>query len=337
MAVKFSIVILTKNSIGVVEQLVETLLDQDFNHEYEVLFMDNQSDDGTVEYLKQTQFPSKQIFNVPEGEFSHSGTRMRAAEACRGDWILFFTDDIQPIGRNFLADLTRPALKKEATAVYAVFQIDPERHDPIDAYLHNPWYNEYDELTGPISQYCWELFPAQLRRKLSNFDNCASCISREILMEFRCPDVPYGEDMLFARKLLLNGQQIALAKEAKFFHWHRVSFSYLMKRMCIDQYLSIEEFNIYYVRSKLGVIKAILSRIVHRTGMALFKIKMPLGRKIYWICYNIKTLSADFLGKYIAIIDDNSGTGLFGPLNRKLLKLKKKTIDEIYTRSILRY
>ena len=31
-----------------------------------------------------------------------------------------------------------------------------------------------------------------------------------------------------------------------------------MKRMCIDQYLSIPEFGIYYIRRKLGVVKAIL-------------------------------------------------------------------------------
>ena len=52
----FSIVILSKNSIGVIENLVDKLLEQDFDYQYEVIFMDNSSGDGTVDYLKQTSF-----------------------------------------------------------------------------------------------------------------------------------------------------------------------------------------------------------------------------------------------------------------------------------------
>jgi len=51
MDVLFSMAILTKNSLGVIENLVNALLDQEFDYEYEVIFMDNSSTDGTVDYL----------------------------------------------------------------------------------------------------------------------------------------------------------------------------------------------------------------------------------------------------------------------------------------------
>ena len=337
MDIMFSIVILTKNSIGIIERLVDSLLSQKFDHEYEVIFMDNSSTDNTVDYLKKTGFKKKKIINVPEGEFSHSRTRMKAAKTAKGKLIIFFTDDIIPLNRNFLKNLTSPVLKKKASASYGVFQINEKTGDPIDAYMHNNWYQNFDDITEPISNFCWSKFSPELRRRLSNFDNCSSCIDREILMELELPDVPYGEDMLFAKKLLLNGYSIALSKKAKFYHWHHVSFTYLMRRMCVDQYLSINEYGIYYVRRKIGVLKAILIRILHRCSIAMFNLNIPFTKKMYWSFYNMKTLTADFVGKYIGILDDNSVKNSFSPINKKLLELRNKIIDDISKNSILRY
>ncbi|MCK4766333.1 MAG: glycosyltransferase family 2 protein [Candidatus Aminicenantes bacterium] len=334
--IKFSIVILTHNSIGIVNRLVDALVNQVFNHGYEVIFMDNSSTDDTVAYLEKTPFKNKRIFNVPQGEFSHSGTRMKAAKAARGQYMIFFTDDIIPSGRDFLENLTAPVLQGRAVAAYGVYQIDGKTCDPIDAYLHNDWYLDFDEITEPISQFCWNKFPPELRRRLCNFDNCSSCIEREVLLSLEFPAVPYGEDMLFAKKLLLNNHSIAISKGARFYHWHKVSFTYLLRRMCIDQHLSIPEFGIYYVRRKLGVIKAIAVRVVHRTLIAFFKVKTPFFKRFYWAFYNIKTLTADFIGKYMGVLDENSVKG-FSPLNKRLLRKKNRYVDEIYKKSIKRY
>lgn len=334
--IAFSIVILTKNSVGIIENLVNRLLDQDFNYEYEVIFMDNSSTDGTVDYLNNTSFKHKKVIHVPEGEFSHSGTRMKGTEAAIGKYVIFFTDDILPIGKDFLSELTRPVLEGKAAAAYGVCQVNPETCDPIDAFIHNNWWQNMFEVVEPVSEFCWHYFTPEQRRRLCNFDNCSSCIDREILLTLKFPAVPYGEDMMFAKKLILNNHKIALAKGAKFYHWHKVSFTYLMKRMCIDQHLSIPEFGIYYIKRKLGVIKAIVTRVLHRTFTAFFKLKIPLHKKFYWSFYNMKTLTADFIGKYMGIMDENSVKG-FSPINKRLLKKKQKYIDSIYKKSIKRY
>ncbi len=336
MKITASIVILTKNSMGIIQRLVQALIEQDFALPYEVIFMDNSSGDGTVDFLKSTPFPHKRVINVAEGEFSHSGTRMKAAKAAKGDIVIFFTDDIIPIGPSFLTELTRPVLEKRASAAYGVWQIDEKSCDPIDAFLHNDWYHGFDDITEPISRFCWDKFPPQLRRRLCNFDNCSSCIDRKLLLELKFPAVPYGEDMLFAKQLILNGHAIAMCKNARFYHWHKVSFGYLLRRMCIDQHLSIPEFGIYYVRRKLGVIKAILIRVLQRTWVAFFKLKIPFAKKILWTVYNIKILTADFIGKYMGVLNDESIKG-FSPVNKKLLKRKNEIIDVIYKKSILRY
>jgi len=332
----FSIVILTKNSLGIIENLVYALLEQDFPYEYEVIFMDNNSKDGTVEYLNNTPFKFKKVLHVAEGEFSHSGTRMRGAEEGIGKYVMFFTDDIIPIGKNFLTELAKPVLDGKAVATHGVCQVNPQSHDPIDAFIHNNWWEGRYDVVEPVPQFCWDHFTPELRRQLCNFDNCSSCMIREVLLNIKFPAVPYGEDMLFAKKLILNNQRVAISKNAKFYHWHKVSFSYLMKRMCIDQHLSIPEFEIYYVRRKLGVVKAIVKRVLHRTFVAFFKLKIPLKKKFYWTFYNIKTLTADFIGKYMGVLDENSIKG-FSPLNKRLYRRKQELVDEIHKKSIKRY
>ena len=200
----FSIVILSKNSVGVIENLVDAILEQDFEYGYEVIFMDNSSTDGTVDYLNSTAIKHKKVLNVPEGEFSHSGTRMRGAREASGQYVLFFTDDIIPIGKNFLTDLTKPLLEGKAVATYGVCQVDPEKCDPIDAYIHNNWWENFFDVVEPLSEFYWGYFPPDMRRRLCNFDNCSSAIKLDVLLDLEFPAVPYGEDMMFAKKLILK-------------------------------------------------------------------------------------------------------------------------------------
>lgn len=332
-----SIVILTRNSMGVVQRLVTSIQDQDFLHPFELIFMENNSSDGTLEYLQSLPFLRKRIIPVKEGEFSHSGTRMQAAREAQGKTVVFFTDDIVPIGRDFLAQLTEPVLAGRTAAAYGVWQIHPQWHDPVDAYLHNDWYRGFDDIVEPVPAYCWEKFPPELRRRLSNFDNCSSCLDRETLLRLQFPPVPYGEDMLFARKLILNGCRVAQVKEAKFYHWHKVRPGYMFRRMCIDSHLSVQEFNIYYVARLRGVIKAIVTRILQRTYIAFFKIRMPLAKKFYWSWYNARILCADFFGKFAGTLTAETAAKGFSPLKKKLFRMKMQILKEIDQKSIRRY
>jgi glycosyltransferase involved in cell wall biosynthesis len=332
-----SIVILTRNSLGVVERLVEAIRAQDFAYSCELIFMENNSSDGTREYLQSLAGLPLRIIPVAEGKFSHSLTRMEAARAAVGKAVVFFTDDIVPIGRDFLAKLTAPVLAGQSAAAYGVWQINPEWHDPVDAYLHNGWHEGFDEFVEPIPDYCWEKFPPELRRRLCNFDNCASCIDRATLLRLGFPPVAYGEDMLFARSLIRGGLRVAQAKGAKFYHWHKVRPGYMFRRMCYDSYLSVKEFDIYYVSRLRGVVKAIVLRSLQRTFIAFFRIRMPLRKKLFWSGYNARILTADFFGKFAGILTVETANKGFSPLKRRLFAAKTRIVAEIEEKSILRY
>ena len=338
----FSIIILTKNSLGVVNRLVDSILSQDFDYPFEIIFMDNNSRDGTLQYLKEVKRKNSdieiKILHVPENEFSHSATRMKAARLAKGEFLIFFTDDILPIDKHFLENLTKPVRIGKASASYGVFQIGGmTRFDPIAAYLHNGWFEGYDDFTGPINPYCWSKLTPHMRRKLSNFDNCASCIRKDVLLALEFPPVSYGEDMTFAKKLILNNHKVALAKSAKFYHWHYVKFTYMLKRMCVDQILSIREFDLYYLSGARGLLKVLLTRLIYRIIIGIFLIDSPIKEKLYWIIYNIKITTADFLGKYIGTLEPKDLRGPLVVFKKKLLRLQKDIVNEIDRRSIIRY
>jgi GT2 family glycosyltransferase len=337
MAPTLSIVILTRNSLGVVERLIEAIRAQEFSLPCELIFMENNSSDGTREYLQDIRDLPVRVIPVGEGEFSHSGTRMAAARAAAGKALVFFTDDIVPIGSDFLEKLTAPVLEGRAAAAYGVWQINPQWHDPVDAYLHNGWYHGFDDVVEPIPDFCWEKFTPEQRRRLCNFDNCASCIDRETLLRLQFPPVAYGEDMLFARALIRGGLRVALAKGAKFYHWHKVKPGYMFRRMCYDSYLSVKEFNIFYVSRLRGVIKAIVLRTLQRAFIAFFKLRLPLGKKFYWSWYNARTLTADFFGKFAGILTAETASKGFSPLKKRLYAAKTRIVAEIEKKSILRY
>ena len=335
--VDLSIVITTRNSLGVIERLIEILLDQEIDSTLEVIFMDNNSTDDTVDYLKKIPFARKRIIHVPEGEFSHSRTRMRAAELAKGKKIAFFTDDIIPLGGHFLANLVLPLEEGNASASYGVFQIDEKNADPIDAYIHNEWHRDIGDTSGPVSQQEWDQASPEEKRRWSNFDNCASCIDRAVLLKVGFPDVPYGEDMFFAKRMILNGFRIAISRQARFFHWHRMSFGYVLKRMCIDQHLSKDEFQIFYIRSKFRAVVAIIKRSIHRTLIALFKLKIPFKDKLYWSFYNLKILTADFIGKYMGTLTRDVESKHFAIIDKFLYRRKKQIVQDIHEKSIIRH
>jgi rhamnosyltransferase len=336
MSFELSIVILTCDSVGIVERLVDALLAQQDAPRYEVLFMDNASVDGTVEYLESVPIADKRIVNVPKGEFSHSGTRMRATEMARGRVMVFFVDDIVPIGPRFLHDLTQPVLSGGVPAAYGVFQIHPQEHDPIDAHLHNLWFENLETPVGPVSEFAWRWLPGAARRQICNFDNCSSAIERQLLLEVRFPEVNYGEDMTLAKRLLWRGERILMVKTARFYHWHRSSFSYVLERMCIDADLTRREFGHVVVKRKLGVVRAIAIRVIHRAWVGLAKLRLPLRKRLYWIGYNAKVLTADFCGKYIGNLRQEE-IGRFSLIDRRLLRVKQRILGEVEAKSVKRY
>lgn len=331
--ISVSIVVPTLNSMRTLPSLVNALLGQlDASH-HELLFLDSESDDDTVDFISGIPFPRVSVHRIRRAEFSHSRTRMLGAELSRGRLVVFFSDDIVPIGRSFLATLCQPVLKGHAAACFGVSQIPPSTADPLRAHRYNGWYLKRPRLVSPITHNEWQTLSPERRFYLCRFDDCAACYERETLLTVRFPDIPYGEDIAVAKEFLLSGHAIALAKEASFYHWHHISFNYQLQRMCIEQVVLKELFELELMPNitKLFVVTTLQSCLYTFIGLTLPGIS--LGKRLYWIGYSYRYILGDNLGKYLGCLEEDS-ISRWNILVRCLANRKKKICDKVLSRSL---
>ncbi|MFX0132121.1 MAG: glycosyltransferase family 2 protein [Candidatus Hodarchaeota archaeon] len=103
MDLKVSIIIVTYNSINHIEECIKSILKQNFA--YEILIVDNNSKDGTVEFIKKN-FPFITIIENKKNIGMGSGNNLGVKYAA-GDFIVILNDDTI-VESNWLRNLIRP-------------------------------------------------------------------------------------------------------------------------------------------------------------------------------------------------------------------------------------
>jgi len=324
-----SVIIPTIDSLSSLPALIERLLPQ-LREDDELIFLDTESIDGTREFLEQLPYHNKRIVTILRGNFSHSATRMQGADLAQGDIVVYLTDDIIPLTDDFLEQLVLPIVQGRVVASTGVAQIDPLTGDPLRAWRYNGWWRTHEKVVLPITKEQWSYLTPQERYDKCRLDDCAACYDREILLKVRFPNVSYGEDIAIAKQLLLSGYKIGYSSDAKFYHWHNISFSYLLRRMCIDQVILAELFGLLLVRNAAKMFFMIVSQITLYTCLGLF---IPgVSRRLHWICFSWKYILADNLGKYIA--SAHVKNNVLNPIMRFRHRLKQDILNSIEHHSI---
>ncbi|MFH1154209.1 MAG: glycosyltransferase [Pseudomonadota bacterium] len=109
----FSVIVPFFNEQLYIERCIRSLLDQDFDHdEYELLFIDNGSDDGSAEIVQK--FP--QVTLLHESKKNPYTARNKALETAKGKIIAFTDADCVAPG-NWLSVINRAMQEVNATIV----------------------------------------------------------------------------------------------------------------------------------------------------------------------------------------------------------------------------
>ena len=334
-ALEISIVIPTIDSMQTLPRLIDSILGQLDESRHEIVFLDSESVDGTLEFIDSIPFAKITTHPIRRRDFSHSRTRMFGAQAARGRLVVFLSDDVVPLGEQFLADLCKPLHEGSAAASYGVSLICNQTGDPLRAHRYNGWYRDRPDVVLPVSEGTWNLLSPRQRYDLCRFDNCASCFDRKLLLRVGFPDVAYGEDIAIARRLLLSGYPIALAKKAKFCHWHNVGYRYLLKRMCIDQMLVRDLFGLVFIGNMPKLVAIIFLQLCLYMLLGVTVSGIPVRRRLHWIIYNIRFILADNAGKYMGCLENNE-VPAWNILGRYLVRKKEAIQEEVLKLSLKR-
>ena len=194
----------------------------------EVIAIDSGSTDGTVERLKRR---GARVLSVAS-EFNHGRTRNQAMSCVNGDFAVMLVQDAIPASPAWLSSLVRPLLDEASIAGTFARQIPRIRASRITAHYLAQWVAARPEArtVGPLTVEEFDRMRPADRHSACAFDNVCSCIRISVWRDHPFPATPIGEDLEWARDVLLAGYKLAYVPESVVEHSHERSISYELQR-----------------------------------------------------------------------------------------------------------
>jgi glycosyltransferase involved in cell wall biosynthesis len=199
-------------------QLLTVLGEQEVDGGFELIAVDSGSRDGSLERLLASR---ARVFGVPRRRFGHGRTRNAAIALARADRVVLLVQDACPIGPDFLAELAAPLEADPALAGAYARQLAPRGLDPLLAAAIDRWTPAgADRRQRAFAAGEFQALAPAVRAARCRFDNVASCIQAGIWRRLPFPDVTFGEDAAWARRVLEAGHDLLYRASVPVIHGH---------------------------------------------------------------------------------------------------------------------
>ena len=117
---RVSVIIPTRNGLALIEQCLSSLLARTRYPAYEVLVVDNGSDDeATLRYLQQAGRDARVRVLRDERPFNYSALNNAAVRQCRGELLALVNNDIEVLSPDWLDEMAGLAMRPDVGAVGA--------------------------------------------------------------------------------------------------------------------------------------------------------------------------------------------------------------------------
>jgi len=115
-----SIIIPTRNGLDLIKQCVDSLITKTSYSNYEVIIIDNGSDDGkTLEYFENLKQDNRIRILRDERAFNFSALNNAAVEKSNGEYVCLLNNDTEIISPNWLEEMVSIAIQPNVGAVGA--------------------------------------------------------------------------------------------------------------------------------------------------------------------------------------------------------------------------
>ncbi|MBG9785019.1 glycosyltransferase family 2 protein [Shouchella lehensis] len=218
---KYSIIIPTLNGKKDLMKSSERLLKLVDNSNFEIILIDSESEDGTVEWA---ELQGIKVIEIKRSEFNHGGTRNKAANYAVGEIIIFLTQDAILYNDDSIENILLAFKDKTIGMAYGrqIPHLDADIHGSF-ARMHNypdvsmvKRYKDRKEL-GIKTVFCSNSFAAYRKDVLVSIGGF--------------PDnVILGEDTYVCAKMLMNDYKCAYVANAVVYHSHNYSIKEEFKR-----------------------------------------------------------------------------------------------------------
>jgi GT2 family glycosyltransferase len=224
-ASKISIVIPTRNGGETLPAVVDAVSRQRIDVPVETIAIDSGSTDGTVALLRRH---GVKVFDIQADAFDHGLTRNLGLSLATGDLAVLLVQDAVPASDQWLSTLTAPFRTDPQLAGTFARQEPCTSAGPITRHYHAAYL-----ASSPIGRTASlqddgafaELAPSA-RLDCCTFDNVCSCVRRSVWQKHQFRPTAIGEDLAWAKEVLLAGYRLAYVPEAVVVHSHERAVRY---------------------------------------------------------------------------------------------------------------
>lgn len=254
---KASIIVPTKNPGNVFKGVLESVLHQKTEYQFDVLVIDSGSTDGTCEYIHSLQNPNLKLHQIDPISFGHGKTRNLAISMTTGEYAILITHDATPVYETWLSELIKIAdSDKDIAGVFGRHVAYPDA-DPFtnrELKLHFAGFDNWKlvELADP-QRYEQDL---GYRQFLHFFSDNNALVRRSVWEKIPYPDVNFAEDQLWAKQIIESGYKKAYSKEAVVYHSHNYTLIERLRRSFDESYAFKQLFGYVLCPSLLLLIKS---------------------------------------------------------------------------------
>ncbi|MDB5511040.1 MAG: hypothetical protein JWR08_523 [Enterovirga sp.] len=222
---KASIFIPTYNAGPGFDDVLAAIRRQACDFDYDLLVMDSGSTDGTAERVLRLADPRVRLERIDKAQFQHGRTRNLGISRTDGEFVALLTQDAMPKDGRWLSNLVAGFGRGDRVAgVTGRHEAYPE-HDPFTKRDMNELFDALDLLPSVVDLEVGLpsfLYSGSLTWRMRAFfysDN-NSAMSRAVWKVLPYPEIPWGEDQVWAAQALRLGFQKVYADDAVVYHSH---------------------------------------------------------------------------------------------------------------------
>ena len=214
-----SAVIPTRNGAATLPALLAALERQKSRGLDEIVAIDSGSRDATRDLLGDA---GATILDLGGSPFGHGRARNRAAAAARGEVLLFLTQDVEPIGDEWLTAMLAALADRRVAGVFG--RQVPRGASPEEAFLARVNYAGRPRC----------ITAADVARSFGPgatlFSSAFGAVRRVVWETLPFPDIVMSEDQAWALAALRAGYEIRYEPRAAVHHGHRFGFARVFRR-----------------------------------------------------------------------------------------------------------
>jgi glycosyltransferase involved in cell wall biosynthesis len=226
-----TVVIPTFNGGPLLQEVVASALQQELAAGFELLIIDSESNDGSIDSLPNAANLS--VYRIVQKEFQHGRTRNLAIALAKAPLVAFITQDAIPANEHWLRNLINPLLQSEDVAGVFGRHLAHQDHPGYLSLWMNSHFAAFEaegiyRKSDNLERYYAE--SPSWRQFLHYYSDNNSCMRKSVWEESPYPDLDYGEDQLWADWIIQTGKTKAYADDAIVFHSHHYTCNEEYKR-----------------------------------------------------------------------------------------------------------